>query len=181
MSFADVEVAELADWRMLFRALHARFLTGDFATGLRLVAAVGEAAEAADHHPDVDLRYPSVGFRLSSHDVGGVTSRDVDLARTISETAMDLGVAADPGAVSVVEIALDSTDHEEFKPFWRAVLGSRTPRRAERCTTVVAACRRCGSSRRRCTKSRASASAPTSGCPRGGRAQDRGGAGTGPA
>jgi 4a-hydroxytetrahydrobiopterin dehydratase len=123
LSFAEVEAAGLTDWRQLFAALHTRFLTGDFATGLELVNRVGALAEAADHHPDVDLRYPHVNITLCSHDVFGVTSRDVALARQISEAAADLGVKADPSTVSVVEVALDTWDHEEIKPFWRAVLG----------------------------------------------------------
>jgi 4a-hydroxytetrahydrobiopterin dehydratase len=123
MSFADVEAAGLSDWRQLFEALRTRFLTGDFATGLRLVSRIGELAEAANHHPDVDLRYPHVNVTLFSHDVFGVTSRDIDLARGISAAAAELGVEADPVANSVVEIALDTWDHEQVKPFWRAVLG----------------------------------------------------------
>lgn len=123
MTFAKVEAAGLADWRHIFEALRTRFRTGDFATGLRLVGRIGELAEAANHHPDVDLRYPHVNVTLFSHDVFGVTSRDVDLARGISEAAAELGVEADPSAVSVVEIGLDSADHAEIKPFWRAVLG----------------------------------------------------------
>jgi len=123
LSFADVEAAGLSDWRQLFEALRTRFLTGDFATGLQLVGRIGELAEEANHHPDVDLRYPHVNVRLFSHDVFGVTSRDVDLARAISTVAAELGVRADPTATSVVEIALDTWDHEEIKPFWRAVLG----------------------------------------------------------
>lgn len=123
MTYADVEAAGLSDWRQLFEALRTRFLTGDFATGLRLVARIGELAEAANHHPDVDLRYPHVNVTLFSHDVFGVTSRDVDLARGISDAAAELGVAADPSAASVVEIALDTWDAGEVKPFWQAVLG----------------------------------------------------------
>jgi 4a-hydroxytetrahydrobiopterin dehydratase len=123
LSFTDVESAGLGDWRQLFEALRTRFLTGNFATGLRLVNRIGELAEAANHHPDVDLRYPHVNITLSSHDVFGVTSRDVELARQISEAAAELDVAADPTATAVVEIALDTWDHEEIKPFWRAVLG----------------------------------------------------------
>jgi 4a-hydroxytetrahydrobiopterin dehydratase len=123
LSFAEVEAAGLADWRQLFEALRTRFLTGDFATGLELVTRIGALADAADHHPDVDLRYPHVNVTLFSHDVFGVTSRDVALARQISAAAADLEVAADPSVTSVVEIALDTWDHEEIKPFWRAVLG----------------------------------------------------------
>jgi len=123
LSFADVEAADLPDWRRLFDTLRTRYRTGDFATGLQLVTRIGELAEAANHHPDVDLRYPTVAVVLWSHDVGGVTSRDVDLARGISRAAADLGVEADPTSLAVVEIALDTADHEEIKPFWRAVLG----------------------------------------------------------
>lgn len=122
LTFAEVEAAGLADWRRLFEALRTRFLTGDFATGLELVTRIGALAEDANHHPDVDLRYPHVNVTLFSHDVFGVTSRDLDLARGISAAAADLGVRADPTATSVVEIALDTWDHEEIKPFWRAVL-----------------------------------------------------------
>jgi 4a-hydroxytetrahydrobiopterin dehydratase len=122
VSFADVEAAGLADWRQLFEALRTRFLTGSFATGLQLVGRIGELAEAANHHPDVDLRYPHVNVSLFSHDVFGVTSRDLELARAISEAAADLGVRADSSVSAVVELALDTWDHTEIKPFWRAVL-----------------------------------------------------------
>ena len=122
-SFSEVAEVGLDDWRMLFRALHARFRTGNFATGLELVARIGEAAEELDHHPDLDLRYPRLDVRLSSHDVGGVTDRDLELARRISGFAADLGVAADPAGVQVLELALDTPDFTRVKPFWRAVLG----------------------------------------------------------
>ena len=72
--------------------LTATFDTGDFATGLALTNRIGEVAEAANHHPDVLLTYPSVGVTLTSHDVGGVTARDLRLAHAISEHAAGLGV-----------------------------------------------------------------------------------------
>jgi len=122
LTFDEVETAGLTDWRQLFEALRTRFLTGDFATGLELVAAIGRLAEDANHHPDVDLRYPHVNVTLFSHDVFGVTSRDIELARAISAAAADLGVSADPSTGAVVEIGLDTWDHHEIKPFWRAVL-----------------------------------------------------------
>jgi 4a-hydroxytetrahydrobiopterin dehydratase len=118
----DIEDEGLDDWRVLFGTLHARFATGDFATGIRLVDAIAVAAEEADHHPDVGLSYPRVDVRLSSHDVGGITQRDVRLARRIS--AMAAGEAtAEPESVSALEFALDTADHAALKPFWAAVLG----------------------------------------------------------
>jgi 4a-hydroxytetrahydrobiopterin dehydratase len=113
----------LDDWRLLRRSLYARFRTRGFATGLRLVNAIGAAAEEANHHPDLDLRYPHLDVRLTSHDSGGVTERDIALARRISELAAAESVAADPAAVAVLELALDTPDLEAIKPFWRTVLG----------------------------------------------------------
>jgi 4a-hydroxytetrahydrobiopterin dehydratase len=114
--------AGLDDWRKLAQALHARFRTGSFTAGLDLVAAITEVAERADHHPDVTLTYPVVDVRLMSHDVGAVTQRDVDLAREISAIARDRGVAADPAAPTVLELALDTADHGRIGAFWAAVL-----------------------------------------------------------
>jgi len=55
--------------------------------------------------------------------VFALTARDMDLARAISAAAAELGIEADPTANAVVEIALDTWDHTEIKPFWAAVLG----------------------------------------------------------
>ncbi len=91
----QIEAARLTEWRLGDGALHARYRTGDFATGLRLVNRIGEAAEAANHHPDLDLRYPHLDVHLHSHDAGGVTTRDLTLARTISDIAAALGIDAE--------------------------------------------------------------------------------------
>ena len=61
----------------------------DFAGALAFVNAVGAAAEAADHHPDIDLRWNTVTLRLTTHSEGGLTTRDLDLAREID--ALDTG------------------------------------------------------------------------------------------
>jgi 4a-hydroxytetrahydrobiopterin dehydratase len=120
---SDIEEAELADWRVLFFTLHARFRTGDFETGLKLVKKIGKAADKADHHPEIDLSYPLVDVRLSSHDAGGVTSRDIDLAKQISGFAADLDVESATGELSVIELGLDTPAYDEVKPFWAALLG----------------------------------------------------------
>jgi 4a-hydroxytetrahydrobiopterin dehydratase len=118
----DILDARLDDWRMLAQALHARFSTGDFATGLALVTAIGEAAEEVDHHPDVTLTYSYVDLRLISHDVSHLTRRDTDLARRISEIARQQGIDAEPSAVTEVELALDTADLAAIGPFWAALL-----------------------------------------------------------
>ena len=98
LTAAEVSAAALADWRQDGESLTARFATADFATGLELVNRIGASAEEANHHPDLTLTYPQVTVTLSSHDVGGITSRDIDLARTISDHAATLRVSAEQGA-----------------------------------------------------------------------------------
>ncbi|WP_123955400.1 prolyl oligopeptidase family serine peptidase [Frondihabitans sp. 762G35] len=70
----------------------ATFATGSFARGVELAVEIGRLADEADHHPDIDLRYPSVTVRLTSHDVGGLSDRDVRLARAVSAAAAELGI-----------------------------------------------------------------------------------------
>ncbi|MCH1867312.1 4a-hydroxytetrahydrobiopterin dehydratase [Nocardioides sp. CFH 31398] len=119
------EVAEAAPpgWAHVPGRIRAVFATGDFATGLALVDRIGAAAEEADHHPDVVLTYPTVTVSLSSHDVGGITSRDLDLAHRISGYADEAGVSADPAAVTLVELGLDTWAGQEVQPFLAALLG----------------------------------------------------------
>jgi 4a-hydroxytetrahydrobiopterin dehydratase len=114
--------AGLDDWRQLAQGIHARFRTGSFTAGLRFVTAVTEAAEAANHHPDVTLTYPYVDLKLISHDAGALTSRDVDLARTISSIAREQDLTPQPHALAEVELALDTAALAEAGPFWAALL-----------------------------------------------------------
>lgn len=120
---SQIEAEELADWRPLTGSLVARFGTGDFLTGLDLVQRIAEAAEAANHHPDLELTYPTVTVRLTSHDVGGITARDIRLARAVSQMAADLEAPAQTGGLATLELALDTDDIEAVRPFWAAVLG----------------------------------------------------------
>ncbi|HET7399480.1 MAG TPA: 4a-hydroxytetrahydrobiopterin dehydratase [Intrasporangium sp.] len=122
LSITQILDAHLDDWRKLAQALHARFRTGDFATGLRFVTAVGAAAEEANHHPDVTLTYPYVDVRLFSHDASGITQRDLRLARRISDIAREQGIRPEPSAVAEAELALDTADVAAVGPFWAALL-----------------------------------------------------------
>ena len=123
LRFPAVQAEGLDDWRFFLKRLHSRFATGSFVNGLELVTRVTAAAEEANHHPDVTLTYPHVDIDLYSHDVDGVTSRDIDLARRISAIAAELGIEAAPRDVSTLELALDVPDAAEVQPFWAAVLG----------------------------------------------------------
>ena len=116
----------LDDWRFVLNAIHADFRAGSFSAAASLVSAVAEAAEAAQHHPDVDLRYPDrVRVMLTTHATGGLTTRDAELAREISRLAVQAGATSEPAAPQAVEIAIDTMDADRIRPFWAAVLGYR--------------------------------------------------------
>jgi 4a-hydroxytetrahydrobiopterin dehydratase len=117
------EAHGVGDWRALGRGAYAQFRTGSFARGVALVTAIGRLADLADHHPDVDLRYSRVTVRLVSHDVGGLSDRDVALARQISAAARELEVEAEPAVVQHVDLTIDALVRADVMPFWQAVLG----------------------------------------------------------
>jgi 4a-hydroxytetrahydrobiopterin dehydratase len=119
------EAVGIDDWRVLFEGACAYFRTGSFTVGVALVDAIGRLADAADHHPDVDLRYRGVTVRLWTHDVDGLSERDVELARQISLAARELNAPSDPTAVQTVQVSIDALVRPEVMPFWRAVLGYR--------------------------------------------------------
>jgi 4a-hydroxytetrahydrobiopterin dehydratase len=70
------------------------FSTADFRSAVQLLDAVAVVADELNHHPDVRLGWGHVEFALNSHDVGGVTGRDVELARRISAIADEFGATA---------------------------------------------------------------------------------------
>lgn len=121
LSPAQVAAAGLDDWRQIRDTLRTRFRTGDFVTGLDFVNRVGAVAERRNHHPDVMLTYPEVAITLTSHDVAGLTDRDIDLAREISAIASELGLGHDT-SVTDVELALDTADHQPLSDFYAALL-----------------------------------------------------------
>jgi 4a-hydroxytetrahydrobiopterin dehydratase len=84
------------DWRTGEGGAVAEFQTRAFATGAKLFEAIAELAEAANHHPDVTVTYPSVRVTLITHSAGGLTAKDVALAQRISAAARELGIAAAP-------------------------------------------------------------------------------------
>jgi len=110
-------------WRVLLQTLRATFTAPDFSTAAAFVARIATAADEANHHPDVVLRWGQVTVTTSSHDAGGLTQRDVDLAATVTAIADELGLAADVPRSEILEIAVDALDIPAVKPFWAAVMG----------------------------------------------------------
>jgi 4a-hydroxytetrahydrobiopterin dehydratase len=61
------------------------FRFAKFADGIAFVQRVATAADAADHHPDIDIRYTKIRIALSTHDAGGITESDMKLAAEIEK------------------------------------------------------------------------------------------------
>ena len=125
MSADDFATLEgLDDWRFVLDTIRADFRAGSFPAAAELVSSITEAAETATHHPDIDIRYPDrVRVVLTTHATGGVTTRDVDLARHISQIASGSNATSEPGVAHALEFAIDTMDADAIRPFWAAVLG----------------------------------------------------------
>lgn len=79
----DRHLAELDGWSRDGDAIARTVDCGDFRAAIAFINAIADEAERADHHPELTNVYATVGIRLTSHDAGGVTERDVALARAI--------------------------------------------------------------------------------------------------
>jgi 4a-hydroxytetrahydrobiopterin dehydratase len=130
MEYTDVTPEEfgqlegLGDWRVVLDSIHATFRLSDYPAAADLVTAVARIAEAHDHHPDCEIRYPGrVHVVLTTHATGGLTTLDVDVARAISVAAAELGGTSDPSGTRALELAIDTMDADRIRPFWAAVLG----------------------------------------------------------
>ena len=77
---AELRLKNLAGWKIEAGELVRTFQFADFRAALRFVNSVGELAETAGHHPDIDIRYNRVRLALVTHDAGGLTGKDFDLA-----------------------------------------------------------------------------------------------------
>ena len=89
MLLTDAEISSrlqsLPDWKVESGVLSRTFAFEDFLSSLTFVNRVGEVAERAGHHPDIDIRYNRVHLALVTHDAGGLTEKDFDLADEASK------------------------------------------------------------------------------------------------
>ena len=75
----------LDDWQLSGETIRADFRAGSFTAAAALIPPIADAAEALDHHPDIDIRYPDhVVVTCTTHVTHGLTTHDIDLARAIS-------------------------------------------------------------------------------------------------
>jgi 4a-hydroxytetrahydrobiopterin dehydratase len=71
------------EWSEVSEAIQRTFQFDDFVGAMEFVNKVADAAEAAQHHPDILIRYNKVTLTLATHDAGGITDRDFSLAKRI--------------------------------------------------------------------------------------------------
>lgn len=81
------QLESLAGWQLEGGEIVRTFSFRDFPGSLDFVNRVGELAETAGHHPDIDIRYNKVRLALATHDAGGITTKDFDLAGKINQIA----------------------------------------------------------------------------------------------
>src|SRR6478736_2693873 len=84
---SDIEIqrdlGSLQGWSRKGDVLTRTYAFRNFLQSIEFVNRVATLAESANHHPDIDIRYSKVTLTLSTHDAGGITSNDVDLAKAI--------------------------------------------------------------------------------------------------
>ena len=85
------DLTEMPGWSGDTTELRRTVKAPTFLAGIHLVDAVAEVAEKLDHHPDIDIRWRTVTFALSTHSAGGVTAHDIALAHQIDDLARQHG------------------------------------------------------------------------------------------
>ncbi len=81
----DMALRELKGWSRQEGGLRRRVRRASFLEAVAFVNQLAEIVEEANHHPDIDIRYRNVILFLTTHEAGGVTELDIDLARRINE------------------------------------------------------------------------------------------------
>jgi len=88
----DREMPKLPGWTVRNDQITKTFAHDSFPEAIVFVNAVAHLAELANHHPDIDIRYSNITVGLTTHDEGGITHRDLALARRIEEIRRQAGV-----------------------------------------------------------------------------------------
>jgi 4a-hydroxytetrahydrobiopterin dehydratase len=85
----DSRLATLPEWSLHRDQLYRKFVFADFVEAFGFMSRVALLAEAADHHPDWSNVYNRVEIYLTTHDAGGITERDFDLAQRITRLLVE--------------------------------------------------------------------------------------------
>ena len=86
------QLADLPQWTRQGDAIVATIDAPDFPAAIRIVTEAAEVAEEMNHHPDIDIRWRTTTWLLTTHDAGGLTQLDIEQAHRISAIARSQGV-----------------------------------------------------------------------------------------
>jgi len=75
----------MPEWSLVDSAIYKKFTFKSFLPAIAFVNKIAEAAEQANHHPDITINYNQVGITLSTHSESGVTEKDFHLAEAIDK------------------------------------------------------------------------------------------------
>lgn len=88
---SDLEIQRalggLPGWSRKGSVLLKTYSFARFVDGIQFIDDVAKVADSMNHHPDIDVRYTKITFSLSTHDAGGITQLDLDLAKKIEDAA----------------------------------------------------------------------------------------------
>jgi 4a-hydroxytetrahydrobiopterin dehydratase len=88
---SDIEIQRalgaLPGWSRRGALITKTYVMSSFPAGIAFIGRIADAAEAVQHHPDIDIRYTKITIALSTHDSGGLTQKDIDLAGQIERFA----------------------------------------------------------------------------------------------
>ncbi|MEV7092114.1 4a-hydroxytetrahydrobiopterin dehydratase [Amycolatopsis sp. NPDC051045] len=90
LSDSEADQRLTAGWTRTGAVISREVELASFPQAIEVVNRVAELAEAADHHPDIDIRWRTLTFRLSTHSAGGLTAKDFSLAAQIDAVLADL-------------------------------------------------------------------------------------------
>jgi 4a-hydroxytetrahydrobiopterin dehydratase len=125
MSRADISAAVTdLGWRFVLGVVRTSVPVGSLAAAVSAARVVTDTAgPEADDHVWLDARADRLIVSVRTRATGWVTPADVTLVRRIAAALAERGLATDPGAVQLLEIAVDALDIPAIRPFWKAVLG----------------------------------------------------------
>lgn len=89
------QLADLPLWTRKGDTIVATIEAPDFPAAIRIVADVADVAEEMNHHPDIDIRWRTTAWSLTTHDAGGLTQLDIEQAHRITQIARHHGVSID--------------------------------------------------------------------------------------
>lgn len=134
---------QLSDWTVVDGRLEISVRAKDFVQAIEFVNRFTNLAEAQNHHPDFDIRYNTIRMRVVSHDVGGLTDRDLKFATAVNVLIEEMGSSASPKRSRALQSCWSAPTSRRSNRSGKPSSISKPPRATSICwSTVLTSCRR---------------------------------------